>query len=538
MPDPKPRSKAPRKPAAKAAATPAPTSGWPWNPWAPAIAYSEAMSKVIGRMLPENRTSAAKIIAEIAAGPQGPGTFAAFDFDGTLVGGYTGAMLWRERQRRKEITRDEIAGTIGVTFKTMARMVEANEMVAHAMAQWAGKSEAEMDELGAHLYENAIQDSVFPEMLEIVEAHRRAGHTIVVATSASRFQAEPTVAALGIEHLLCTQLEVADGKLTGKLKGASMWGEGKAAAISKFVSERQASLKEVHFYADGSEEIGLMQSVGHPHPVNPSGKLADVARKQGWSVLRLSSRGSAKPLDIARGLTGLMSLVPMLYGGVAVGAMTRDKRTIANTVMPAWIDAQLQIAGVKLNVIGRENLWARRPAVFIFNHRNNYDGSFAAALVRTDYTAIAKKDMAKNPIGKLVSMLMPTVFVDRDGDARKAVESLRPVVEAVREGYSLMLAPEGTRMRGNPGQVGPFKKGAFHMAMAAKIPIVPIVIRNALDVASRDGAAMRPGTVDIVVLPPVLTDDWTRANLGEKVEELRTMYNATLQNWPAAEEAA
>ena len=538
MPDPKPRPKAPRKPAAKAAATPAPTSGWTWNPWAPAIAYSEAMSKVIGRMLPENRTSAAKIIAEIAAGPQGPGTFAAFDFDGTLVGGYTGAMLWRERQRRKEITRDEIAGTIGVTFKTMAKMVEANEMVAHAMAQWAGKSEAEMDELGAHLYENAIQDSVFPEMLEIVEAHRRAGHTIVVATSASRFQAEPTVAALGIEHLLCTQLEVADGKLTGKLKGASMWGEGKAAAISKFVSERQASLKEVHFYADGSEEIGLMQSVGHPHPVNPSGKLADVARKQGWSVLRLSSRGSAKPLDIARGLTGLMSLVPMLYGGVAVGAMTRDKRTIANTVMPAWIDAQLQIAGVKLNVIGRENLWARRPAVFIFNHRNNYDGSFAAALVRTDYTAIAKKDMAKNPIGKLVSMLMPTVFVDRDGDARKAVESLRPVVEAVREGYSLMLAPEGTRMRGNPGQVGPFKKGAFHMAMAAKIPIVPIVIRNALDVASRDGAAMRPGTVDIVVLPPVLTDDWTRANLGEKVEELRAMYNATLQNWPAAEEAA
>ncbi|MET0180887.1 MAG: HAD-IB family hydrolase, partial [Novosphingobium sp.] len=504
-----------------------------WSPLAPFNAAAKASENLLVRMRKEKLATADEVIREIEKGPKGPRIVAAFDFDGTLVGGYTGVMLLQERIRRKEVNLAEIADTAGVTFKAMTRLLEANDVVSHSMAQWAGKTQEEMEELSAHLYENQIQDSVFPEMRRILAAHRAAGHTIVVATSASRYQVAPTVEALGIDQLLCTVVEVAEGKLTGKLVGDSLFGPGKVAAIERFVAENGSTLADTHFYADGDEEVGLMEAVGHPHPVNPGSKLAQTARARRWPVLRLESRGSTKPLHLVRSIGGMLSIMPILQAGVAVGLLTRNKRAMGNIVMPTWIAAQLSLAGVKLRVSGRRNLHVRRPAVFIFNHRNNFDGSFVAALVKTDYVAIAKKEMASNPIGKLTSLLLPTVFIDRDkSGAKSAAETLAPVVEAIDKGFSVMLAPEGTRVKGNLESVGEFKKGAFHIAMAGGIPLIPVVIRNALDVAAHSAGAMRPGTVDLAVLPPVPVDDWSLGTLDKHVAEVRQMFIDTLRDWP------
>jgi putative phosphoserine phosphatase / 1-acylglycerol-3-phosphate O-acyltransferase len=508
------------------------------NPMTTIKAYGNFAGKMITRAKSEEKATVEDLVAEIERGPQGPQVVAAFDFDGTLIGGYSGNMLFQERRKRKEVTRDEMTGSITTVFKTMAKLVEANEIVAQSFARWEGKTHDEMQELSSHIYENAIQDAVFPEMREVLAAHHRAGHTIVCATSASRYQAEPAITALGIDTLLCTELEVKDGKLTGKLAGENLFGAGKAAAIKAFVEERGASLKDTHFYADGSEEVGLMESVGHPHPVNPGSKLLEAAKNNKWPVLRLTSRGGSKAGHMLRNIAGMATIGPVLQTGLAVGAVTRDKRAFANVVMPAWISNQMKLAGVKLRVSGRANLWARRPAVFIFNHRNFYDGMIAAALVKTDYAAIARKEMGENAVGKLVQKIMPTILIERgSGSKESAQAALQPVVDAMqKDGYSVMLSPEGTRTIGHLNSVGPFKKGAFHMAMAAKAPVVPIVIRNALDLAARSGGAMRPSTIDVAVLPPVSMDDWTPENMAAKIEEVRQSFIATLNDWPQPDE--
>ena len=508
------------------------------NPLTPIRAYANLAGKMITRVTPESKGTVADLIAEIERGPRGPQVVAAFDFDGTLIGGYSGAMMYEERRKRKEVTREEFTNSLGIVFKTITKMIEGSEMVAQSFARWEGKTHDEMQELSSHIYENAIQDAIFPEMREVIAAHRRAGHTIVVASSASRYQVEPAVKALGIDTLLCTELEVNEGKLTGKLSGENLFGAGKAAAIKAFVEERGFSLSDTHFYADGSEEVGLMKSVGHPHPVNPGSKLVEAAKKNKWPVLRLTSRGSSKPGHFLRNLAGFASLVPVFQTGLAVGAVTRDKRAFANVVMPAWMENQMRLAGVKLRVSGRKNLWTRRPAVFIFNHRNYYDGMITAILVKTDYAGIAKKEMGNNPVGKLVQKIMPTILIDRGtGSKESAQKALEPVVKAMQEeGYSVMLSPEGTRTIGHQNSVGPFKKGAFHMAMAAGVPVVPIVIRNVLDIAGRSQGAMRPGTVDVAVLPPVSVADWTKDNMAEKIEEVRQQFISTLNDWPAPDE--
>ena len=80
--------------------------------------------------------------------------------------------------------------------------------------------------------------------------------------------------------------------------------------------------------------------------------------------------------------------------------------------------------------------------------------------------------------------------------------------------------------------MGPFKKGAFRIAMATGLPVVPIVIRNSESVAGRNSTTLHPGTVDVAVLPPVDVSGWTTENLGERIEEIRSAYVELLDSWP------
>ena len=142
-------------------------------------------------------------------------------------------------------------------------------------------------------------------------------------------------------------------------------------------------------------------------------------------------------------------------------------------------------------------------------------------MLRRDFTGVGKAEIKRNPIVGPVFAAAGMVFVDRGhhGDAKQALE---PAVEALRHGRSLVIAPEGTRSTG--GNLGPFKKGAFHVAMQAKVPIVPIVFRNAGDALPKGAFVVRSAVVEAVVLPPVDTKNWTVANIDTHVETMRARF--------------
>ena len=104
---------------------------------------------------------------------------------------------------------------------------------------------------------------------------------------------------------------------------------------------------------------------------------------------------------------------------------------------------------------------------------------------------------------------------------------MQPAVEALRHGRSILIAPEGTRQL--TPRLGRFKKGAFHLAMQAGVPIVPVVFRNALDALPKGALVIRPTTVEAVVLPPVDTSGWTRAGLDDEIEAIRSRYVEVLE---------
>ena len=97
-----------------------------------------------------------------------------------------------------------------------------------------------------------------------------------------------------------------------------------------------------------------------------------------------------------------------------------------------------------------------------------------------------------------------------------------PAVRALKQGRSISIAPEGTRS--TTAKLGAFKKGAFHLAMQADVPIVPIVFRNVLDAFPKNAQVVRPATIEAIVLPPIDTSEWTLDTLEDEIETIRNNY--------------
>jgi len=364
----------------------------------------------------------------------------------------------------------------------------------------------------------------------MVRAHMPRGHTVVLSSSALTVQVEPVARFLGIDNVLSNKFKVDEhGLITGEVEEPIIWGPGKAHAVQKFSVANGIDLTKSYFYADGDEDVALMYLVGNPRPTNPAGKLASVAAKRGWPVLKFSSRSGSSPVSQLRTLASLATIPTVAAGAIGLGLLTRNKRVGVNFFTSNWSKLLMLTTGIELNVLGEENLTAQRPAVFIFNHRNQADPMIAGRLVNVDFTGVGKKELERNPLMGPLGKVMDAAFIDRD-DTQSAVEGLRKVEELARKGLSILIAPEGTRL--DTTEVGPFKKGPFRIAMAAGIPIVPIVIRNAEVIAARDSSTFNAGKVDVAVYPPIPTDDWTHENLADRITEVRRLYLDTLLDWP------
>ncbi|MBS4727228.1 HAD-IB family hydrolase [Mycobacterium sp. SM1] len=472
-------------------------------------------------------------VAEVMASPPGPQIGAFFDLDGTLVAGFTGVMLTQERFRRREMGVGELIGMVQAGLNHQLGRIEFEELITRAAAMLRGRALSDVEEIGERLFTQKIESRIYPEMRELVRAHLARGHTVVLSSSALTIQVDPVARYLGIPHTLSNRFETDDnGILTGRVVKPILWGPGKAEAVQRFAVEHGIDLNDSYFYADGDEDVALMYLVGNPRPTNPKGKMATVARRRGWPILRFTSRGNFGIASQLRALAGIGSLFPVAAGAVGLGLLTRSRRRGVNFFTSAWSQLLLATSGVRLNVIGAENLTAQRPAVFIFNHRNQVDPIIVAALVREDWTGVAKKELESDPIVGTLGKLLDAVFIDRD-DPAAAVAALHRVEQRAKAGLSIVIAPEGTRV--DTTGVGPFKKGPFRIAMAAGIPLVPIVIRNAEIIAARNSTTMNPGTVDVAVLPPIPVDDWTLDTLSDRIAEVRRLYVDTLANWPVGE---
>lgn len=473
------------------------------------------------------------LLREIEEGPAGPRVGAFFDFDGTLIAGYSATVFLRDALLRREVGPEKIVQAVLAGLEMRLRGADVTRLVELAAVQWAGRPESELEDLSRKLFHDHVAGMIYPEARDVVKAHQRRGHTVVIATSATRYQAAPVAEDLGIEHVLSSRADVLNGILTGRLGGSVLWGENKAAAVRQFARSHRITLSKSYGYADGDEDVPFLSAVGVPHPLNPQSQLAAYARREGWRSFRFQSRGTPSRTQIARTVAALSVLPVSGIVAGAVGILNRSRRDAANVATAIGSELALSLAGVRVSVVrGEEHLWSHRPAVFIFNHQSSLDMFILGHLIKQDLGGVAKKELARDPLFGPMGLLVPIAYVDRANSA-SAREALKPVVDLLHEGISFAIAPEGTRAE-SPN-LKPFKKGAFHIAMQAGVPLIPIVIRNAGDLMWRGSFFPRPGTVEVAILPPVTTTGWKPDDVGRHAAEVEEMYRRTLESWPGEE---
>jgi putative phosphoserine phosphatase / 1-acylglycerol-3-phosphate O-acyltransferase len=473
-------------------------------------------------------TTVVDLLEEIERAPEGPEVGAFFDFDGTLIAGYSAGVFYQDRIRRFELTPSEIVRSLTAILEMGLRGADVSKLMEIAVANWAGHREEEVRELFDRLFYERISGMVYPEARELVRAHARAGHTIVLASSATRYQLAALAEDLGVEHVLCSEVELVRGYFSGYIDGPVLWGPAKADAVRVFADSAGVDLERSFAYANGDEDVPFLKTVALPRALNPADELKRVARKRDWPAVDLGQRGRPGLVDIARTGAALAGLGAAGGVGIAVGLLTGDRRRGANLAASVGPDLALAVAGVDLNVVGEENLWSDRPAVFIFNHQSSIDVAVIGALVRRDLTGVAKVEAARDPRFAPIGFVTDVVYVDRS-NSKQARAALKPAVDRLRSGTSIAIAPEGTRSP--TPRLGRFKKGAFHLAMQARVPLVPIVIRNAGDVMWRGSFVIRPGTIDVAVLDPISTRGWKVSELDERVAGVRAMFARTIEEW-------
>jgi putative phosphoserine phosphatase/1-acylglycerol-3-phosphate O-acyltransferase len=474
---------------------------------------------------------AADAIAAIEAGPKGPDIGAFFDFDGTLIDGYSATAYFTDRFRRREMRLDEAVDIVRVLCRGDMDEREFADVISKAVVELAAHPEQEVIELWSRLFKEKIARLLFPEAWSLVKAHQKMGHTVAIATSATRYQAAPIAEELGIEHLLCTRATVRDGRLTGGVEGAPLWGAGKAAAVCDFATGHGIELSRSYGYANGNEDIAFLKTVGHATAVNPKPALIEAAQRAGWTMLRFPARRKASLATRARSLGAYCALTATSLGGLAYAVASGKKRRAAELVSAISSDVMLAITGVEVETQGEHHLWAHRPALFLFNHQSTVDGYVLLTLLRRGFTGIAKKEVAKMPLLGQILRALDFAFIDR-GNTGSSKEAMQPAVDRLRHGMSVVIAPEGTRSL--TPRLGQFKKGAFHIAMQAGAPIVPVVIRNTYEVMPRGSLLFRPGTVQVCALPAIDVTTWKVEDLDRHVADVQALFQRTLDDWPAA----
>ncbi|KAI8337669.1 hypothetical protein BC941DRAFT_461220 [Chlamydoabsidia padenii] len=166
------------------------------------------------------------------------------------------------------------------------------------------------------------------------------------------------------------------------------------------------------------------------------------------------------------------------------------------------------LLGISTTIEGKEYLDpALGPAVYVCNHQSNMDVFFMASVFPKNTSVVAKKALKYYPILGWFMTLSKAIFLDRK-NRESAVKEARQAAEDIhKKKTSVWLYPEGTRGCALDIDMLPFKKGAFYMAVQARVPIIPIVIANYQNVYNSEARHFTTGDVRIKVLPPISTDD-------------------------------
>lgn len=205
-------------------------------------------------------------------------------------------------------------------------------------------------------------------------------------------------------------------------------------------------------------------------------------------------------------LTALTILVatPILAAMVIVAALVRVPDRVGGIYDWAprlWARLVVAAAGVRVVLHGTEHLQRQEPRVYALNHVSWFD-IFTMASILSRYGFVAKAELFRIPLFGRASILTGAIPIQRE-NRKAAFAAYDQAAERIRGGRNVVVCPEGTR--GKSYELRPFKRGPFVLAIAAQVPVVPVVLHGTREVQARGSFRVRAGTVHVHFHEPIPT---------------------------------
>jgi len=207
-----------------------------------------------------------------------------FDMDHTLLQCNTASLWLRWLRQHNEISMFRTLRAIGWLMQYKLAVLDMESVTARAIAEMAGQSEDDLVVKTRAFFAAQVQTAVAPKALEAVKRHRDEGHVMAILSSSTPYMVEPLAAHLGIEHAICTRLNVSDGKFAGTHVRPACYGAGKVHWAEAFAAAEGVDLGSSYFYTDSYSDLPMLQRVGMARVVNPDARLKRHARRVGWDV--------------------------------------------------------------------------------------------------------------------------------------------------------------------------------------------------------------------------------------------------------------
>lgn len=207
-----------------------------------------------------------------------------FDLDNTLTGKNSGRELIKAACRKGVLPGSVLIRAFILSMAYRLNLRDIPETI-RDMASWTrGYPENLLSDLCRETALSGIIPSIYPAAHEEIEYHRKEKADLVLLSSALAPLCGQVALHLGLGSVLCSELEITGGRLTGKPKGKFCYGEEKALKLADYCENRHFKPSGAWYYADSYSDIPVLELVGNPVCVNPDRKLLAMARKKGWQV--------------------------------------------------------------------------------------------------------------------------------------------------------------------------------------------------------------------------------------------------------------